>query len=75
MSKTLKTANIRICLNQLADCLNSLPGKGEQITQEHKKKIDDAKKALEHLEQLFSDGADDVELEACARGFISIIHH
>lgn len=75
MSETLKTANVRICLNQLADCLNSLPGEGEQITQDHKKKIEDAQKALSHLEQLFSGGTDDIEVEVCAARFVSIIHH
>ncbi len=75
MSKTLKTANVRICLNQLADCLNSLPGKGEQITEEHEKKIEVAQKALNHMQLLFSDETDDIEVEACAARFVSIIHH
>jgi hypothetical protein len=75
MSKTLKTANVRICLNQLADCLDSLPGKGEKITKEHEEKIEVAQKALEHLQLLFSEDNTDIEVEACAANFVSIIHH
>ena len=65
MSRNLKTANVRNCLMHLGNCINHLPGTGETITQEHQDKINLAKKALQHLDALFSEGTDDVEIVGC----------
>ncbi|UCH95508.1 MAG: hypothetical protein JSV88_01310 [Candidatus Aminicenantes bacterium] len=65
MAQKLFIANVQRCLLHLDDCLQSLPAKDGTITQEIQDKIDLAKRSYEHLEKLFSDGPDVIEVRGC----------